>query len=268
VASITDFLGPLATWYTRHCAPINTSCYDGDEAAAREKLGAAWAAWRGDPELDADGQRTLEYVLLGYEYTLIDRFVGTDEARAEQFTLTLSQIEALTPLGPLSDTAQAAHLLTMLGSGTRRGFVQRDPPVVDALLARIPEAARTANLWYYVVAWAYHNNHLRYLEEALAHQTVETTGWQDDYFWLRTNLMYLLVDGRATRLDVEKTLLGYAHPWNFVDFRNLFLVRCEAAGLMDRELYALMEQREAEMSALEGTQPVNRVKTVHAVKQG
>jgi hypothetical protein len=86
-------------------------------------------------------------------------------------------------------------------------------------------------------------------------QTVETTGWLDDYYWLRTNLMYLLVDGRATRLDIEKTLRGFNHPLQLQDFRILLRDRCAADGLMDDELEQLLEQRERELSGLHGTYP-------------
>jgi hypothetical protein len=268
VASVVDFLGPLGPWYNEHCRPINVQAYTGDEAGARAALARAWSVLQADAALDADQQRALEYMLLAYDYTLVDHFSDSDAARGEQFGTTCAAFAARPPAGPLSDVAQAVNQVIMLGSGTRRGFIRMTEPEVDALWARIPSHAQTPNLWYYIVAWAYHHNNLRYLELAMERQTVETTGWQDDYFWLRTNFMYLLVEGRATRLDVEKTLRGYVHPHNFVDFRNMFLGRCEQAGLMDAELYLLLDQREAELRALAGTVPERTPKTVRVVKQG
>jgi hypothetical protein len=265
---VIDFLGPVAPWYRQHCHDINHNFYAEDEAAARASLAKAWDALLADDSLDDDSRRALEYVLLHYDYSLVDHFFESDAASGEQFTKTYAAIAERPPLGPVSDVSQATYQVIMLGSGTRRGFIRLTEPEVDALWSRIPEPAQTPNLWYYIVAWAFFNNNLKYLELALAFQTVQTTGWNDDYFWLRTNLMYLLVDGRAERLDVEKTLKGYKHPRDLVDFRNLFLKRCEDAGLMDAGLYVLMQQRETDLAPLLGTIPNRNPTTTRVVKQG
>lgn len=263
-----DFLGPYAPWYWEHCRPLNAAVYREDEAESRRLLAAAWDVLRSDSAIDPDGRRTLEYVLINYEYSLVDHFFVSNEASGKQHAATWAELLALPPAGPQSDIAQAACFVILLGSGTRRGFISLDEPEVDALWARILEEAQTPNLWYYIVAWAYWHRNLKYLELALAHQTVTTTGWQDDYFWLRTNLMYLLVDGRAARLDIEKTIKGYTHPRDITDFRNLFLARCEEAGIMDAELHALLAQREAELSELLGTLPEPTPKIARVVKPG
>jgi hypothetical protein len=137
---------------------------------------------------------------------------------------------------------------------------------VDELVAAIPEDRIPSNLWYYLIAWAYLNDNLKYLELALAELTVGATGWVDDYYWLRTNLMYQLVAGKATQLDVEKTIRGYQHPHHIADFRNLFLKRCETAGLMNQSLYALLEQREMELEAFRGSVPQSKARTGRVVR--
>lgn len=268
MASVVDFLGPYGPWYWEHCRHINAAVYREDEAESRRLLAEKWELLRKDAALDPDGHRTLEYVLLNYEYSIVDHFFVSNEVSGKQHVATWAAMTALPPVGPQSDIAQAAYFVILLGSGTRRGFVSMEEAEVDALWQRIPEDAQTPNLWYYIVAWAYWHRNLKYLELALAHQTVTTTGWQDDYFWLRTNLMYLLVDGRATRLDIEKTIKGYTHPRDIADFRNLFLARCEEDGLMDSAMHALLEQREAELSELLGTLPQPTPTIMRTVKQG
>lgn len=265
VASVYDFLGSALPWHERHCEPVVAALYGGDQPRARDAIDQAWAALRADSELSADERRALEYILLEFELSMANAFLD-DAAMGAQFAVTLAAVSDLAPAGPLSDQVQAKVLLSMIGIGTRRGFVKATEQELDGLLARIPEEFQTPNIWYYVVAWAFFNDNLRYLELALERQTVETTGWNDDYYWLRTNLMYQLASGKATRLDVEKTLHSYRHPRHILDFRNLFLERCERAGLLDEALYSLLESREAELANLDGTYPERVPKVVRAVK--
>jgi hypothetical protein len=266
MATVYDFLGTVLGWHEAHCEPVVEGLYGADEPRARAALATAWDDWRDDAGLDADQQRALEYILLEFELSIVNAFYG-DAGLGQQFAVTYPGIAGLPAAGPLSDRVQAKVLLSLIGIGTRRGFVAATEAEVEGLLARLAEEFRTPNIWYYVVAWAFHNDNLKLLEMAMERQTVETTGWNDDYYWLRTNLMYQLVSGKATQLDVEKTLKGYRHPRHILDFRNLFMARCEQAGLMSAELYALLEQREAELEALHGTRPAPKPKTVRIVKQ-
>jgi hypothetical protein len=256
----------LKPWYQRHMFPAVDELYHEDEAAARRHLAAAWTAWKDDPQLTADERRALEYELVLFEHLIVNRF-HDDAAQAAQFALTWPALHDLPPLGELSARFRAACLLCMLGLGVRRGFISMNEAEVDELVAQIPEEYFASNIWYYLIVWAYFASNINYLERALAEQTVHATGWVDDYYWQRTNMMYQLVTGKATRLDVEKTITGYQHPHHIQDFRNLFLRRCEAAGLMDPSLYALLERREAELKERTGTVPGLTAKTKRVVRQ-
>jgi hypothetical protein len=267
VATVTDFLGSARDWHTRHCEPIVQALYENDGARARAALAGCRAALQAEGQLSPDARRSLDYILLDFELSIADAF-GPPEQAGEHFRRTYAALAQLPPAGPESDAVQAKQLIDMLGTGARRGFVTASEAEMDRLLARIPLAYQTPNVWYYVTAWAFHHGNLKYLEQALERQTLETTGWLDDYYWLRTNLMYLLVDGRATPLDVEKTLRGYRHPLQLQDFRLLLLPRCAAAGLLDAGLYALLEQRERELAPLHGTYPARNPRTARTVKQG
>jgi hypothetical protein len=268
MATVVDFLGPYAYWYRANCHELNALAYSGTEAEVRALYAELWERLRGDESIDAEGQLVLSYCLTYYDCVLTDHH-STDEAVCgKAIRGSWDRIAAMPPTGPHSDIAQAVYLIMLLGSGTRRGFIKLDEPEVDALWSRIPEEMLTSNLWFYLVAWAYYNDNVKYLEMALAHQTVQTTGWHDSYFWLRTNLMYLLVEKRATPLDVEKMLRAYTHPREFADFRNVLMPRCVAAGVMTEELHALAAQREAELAGLEKTVPTGTPKIARIVKQG
>jgi hypothetical protein len=265
VATVNDYLGSAKPWHDQHCREMIDGMFVEDEPRCRAGLEQAWAALRGDPDLTADERRALEYVLHNFEFQIVNRFYE-DEEQGVQFAQSYPAIAGLPPAGPLSDSVQAKVQLGMLGAGVRRGFINMTEAEVDALMARIPDEHKTPNIWYYVVVWAFLADNLKYLELALEYQTVETTGWQDDYYWQRTNLMYQIVSGKVTKLDIEKTLRGYRHPHNIEDFRTIFLPRLEALGLMDDGLRALHRQRVAELEALRGERPHGNPKTVHLVK--
>jgi hypothetical protein len=252
-------------WHEVHCQGLLDGLFAEDEARCRSELAQASAALQADRALSDDERRALEYLLLNFDYLIVNRFYE-DAEQARAFAKTYPALCALPPAGPLSDRVQAIMVIGMLGMGVRRGFITMSEAEVDALVARVPPEFMTPNIWYYIVVWAYVTSNLKYLEQAFARQTVETTGWVDDYYWQRTNLMYLLVSRRATKLDVRKTLLGYRHPQHIQDFAAIFQPRCEAMGLMDDELRALHVERVAELNKLAGTWPAGNPKTVHVVK--
>lgn len=266
VAHVNSYLGSAFEWHEEHCQRIVDALFEGREERARQALAACWAALPQAGGISDDARRSLEYALLEYELSICNSFHDAAVV-AEQFSRSYPAIANLPPVGPESDIVQAKTIVGLIGVGTRRGFIKASEAEVEGLLARIPEEFQTPNVWYYLAAWAFFNNNLKYLELAMERQTLETTGWLDDYYWMRTNLMYLLVDGRASRLDVEKTIKGYRHPLHIRDFHNLFRARCEAAGLMDADLYALLAERERELEQLDGTAPPATPKTARIVKQ-
>jgi hypothetical protein len=265
MSHVNDFLGTAMPWHEEHCQGVLDAFFAQDEARFHIEIAGVWSRLRSDPDLSPDEVRALEYLLLQYEYLIINRCYG-DLEQAEQFAITYPRLTELEPLGPLSDSVQAFILISMLGLGVRRGFISMSEAEVDSLVARVPEEHKTPNFWFYVVVWAFLASNLKYLEEAFARQTVETTGWMDDYYWQRTNLMYLLVSKRATKLDVRKTLLGYEYPHQIADFANLFMPRCIAMGLMDDELRELHRRRVEELKALHGQQPHSKPRTTRIAR--
>jgi hypothetical protein len=262
---VNDYLGSARDWHNLHCQELIDAMFIEDEQRCYIELEKVRQELAAAPELTADERRALEYVLLQFEYQIVNRFYE-DEEQSRQFAITYPAMTGLPPVGPLSDGVKAKVLIGMLGVGVRRGFISMSEPEVDSLMERIPEEYKTPNIWYYVVVWAFITSNLKYLELAMERQTVETTGWIDDYYWQRTNLMYQLVSKRATKLDIEKTLKGYRHPHHIEDFRTIFLPRCEAMGLMDDELRELHRRRVEELEALRGKRPEGNPTTVHLVK--
>jgi hypothetical protein len=261
---VNDYLGRAKAWFERHGFPIIDALYAEDLAATQSRLDSAWQALAAEPPagetaMDADAQRALEYALLQFDFEVANQFDAPAVGLVHQ--AVVKRLRATAPCGPLSDQVQAFVLLSMIGMGTRRRFIAAEAGEIDALLERIPDEIRTPNLYYYLVAWAFSHNSLRHLELAFTEQMTRTTGWQDDYYWQRTNLMYLLAAGRATLNDVRETIQRYAHPRQIVDFRNIFLARAEQAGLWNAELAALLAHREAELEARRGTLPETQPRT-------
>ena len=249
----------MEPWYSQHLNPVHDALYAGDLAQGMAILDAAREAL-GTSELSADERLTLEYEIAVHEMTAMNRLGDTDEYKTV-FDKTRQFLQSHPAVGPLSDQAQALHLLRLLGAGYRRGFFNLEEDEVDALLARLSPEAFNNNLWYYLTAWAFHTGKLRFLEWAYGEQMVQTTGYLDDYFWLRTNLMYLITAGRATKNDVLETIQRYPHPMYLSDFPNIFFPRLEQAGLLDAEVEGALEKRRIELQGLDGQPPTLEPRT-------
>jgi hypothetical protein len=249
----------LEPWYTEHVSPVHDALYAGEMDRGRCILNEAREALRAS-DLTADEKLTLEYEIAVHEMTAVNR-LGTPEEYQTMFGQTRDFLQSHPPAGPLSDQAQALHLLRLLGAGYRRGYFSLEEDQVDALLARLSPEAFNNNLWYYLTAWAFHTGKLRFLEWAYGEQMVQTTGYLDDYFWLRTNLMYLLTAGRATKTDVLETIHRYPHPLYLSDFPNIFFPRLQQVGLLDAEVEGALEQRREELKELDGQPPAQEPRT-------
>jgi hypothetical protein len=257
--SLHAHLRHLEPWYSEHLNPVHDVLYAGDLARGQAILDTARRALA-ESGLSPDERLTLDYEIAVTEMTALNR-LGPPEEFPTVFGRTREFIQAHPPVGPLSDQAQALHLLRLLGAGYRRGFFSLEEDEVDALLARLSPEAYTNNLWYYLTAWAFHTGKLRFLEQAFGEQVVQTTGYLDDYFWLRTNLMYLLTAGRATKNDVLETIHRYPHPMYLSDFPNIFFPRLEQLGLLDAEVEGALEQRREELHDLDGQPPPQEPRT-------
>jgi hypothetical protein len=255
-------LRQLSTWYDEHVATLHDPFYTGDLPAVERILFEAQAALA-QGEFTAEERQTLEMELLLHELTACNRLKSEAEYRTF-FEETAHRIMAVEPLGPLAAQARAVHLIHLLGAGYRRGLLDLDRATVDGLLEQIDPDCLTNHVWYYLCAWAFQTAQLDILERAYGEQLGNTTGFLDDFFWLRTNLMYLITAGRATKEDVLTTIKLYPHPTYLSDFNNLFFPRLSQLNMLDGEIEAALDRRRAELKPLAGTapQPTSRTRRV------
>lgn len=256
----------LSDWYDEHVAALHDPFYTGNLPEVERILAAARATLE-QSSFNAEERQVLEMELLLHEMTVSNRLRSPEEYR-ECFRRTAQQIQATETLGPLAAQARAVHMLHLLGAGYRRGLFKLERSEVDELLAQIAPDCLTNHVWYYLCAWAFQTGQLDLLEQAFGEQLSATTGFLDDYFWLRTNLMYLLTAGRATREDVLTTIRLYPHPTYLSDFNNLFFPRLEKLGMLDGEIEAALDQRSAELQSLVGTAPQATARTRRILGRG
>src|SRR5690606_16029537 len=98
---------------------------------ARAALADCWAALRAENSLSADVRRSLDYVLLEYELSIVSAFQPPEAVRA-QFAVTYRAISELAPAGPESGIVQTKILISLVGMGARREFIHLDASGMDA----------------------------------------------------------------------------------------------------------------------------------------
>jgi hypothetical protein len=256
--TLHEHLQHLQPWYDAHIAPVHGAIYSRNWDEVQAVLDESRAQLVAS-DFNEDERLALEYEIAMHRLTAMNRLCS-EEVYCDCFIQTVDLIRQ-EPAGPISLQAQAVHQIQLLGAGYRRGLFDLAPAQVDELLRRISPESMTNHVWYYLTAWAFHSGNLKYLERAFGEQMVLTTGYLDDYFWLRTNLMYLIADGRVAKNDVLETIQRYPHPMYLTDFELMFFPRLRPLGLVDEEVLGALANREAALRHLDGSTPQTAPRT-------
>jgi hypothetical protein len=259
MSELHSHLGTARDWYFAHMSGVEPLRLQGREDEAFATIEQCRRQLEGSP-LSADERTAIRYELLMDDYLVIN-YIRPEELQADAIRECFGKISALPPVGPLSDRTQAFQQLSLVGMGTRRRALNPGEADVDALLERVPEECRTNVLWYYISSWAFLNRRIKYLELAYVEQLTRPSGVSDAFYWLRTNLMYLLLSGRATRRDVLETIRSYDREIDMVDFDNFFRRPLQEIGMYDREVEEAIEKRRRELQEALSETPKQEART-------
>ncbi len=231
-------------WYQRLISPIRAALYANDQPQAAAALEQAWA------ELDSmglaeDQHEMMGYVLSWYEFvkTVQDQPIGL---AAEQYRRTLERFTApaCTPAGE----AQRRRLEAILRcTGRLYDCADLTRAELDQLLEGLPGLETDEFLWHNIAGWAFANRDVEMLHRAYEVMLTEPSNLLGQAKWQRVNIMLLLVEGRATRRDVEFTVRNMRVLPQIIEFRVRIWPECVRRGLTDDQLERQLDERYAQL---------------------
>lgn len=232
-----DYLAPAWSWYTKWCNPVISALYLGERPAVCRLLQNAWTALD-DSELD-DDRRQCAYYKLCYVAWQEPLRLGTDEEAVAGYQHLLECFDT-PPAGPLSMVMRQRMLLQARCLADTEGIAVCEIAEYTVLRSGLPQYIRDAELYHFLASWAFKHQHLETLEEALEILTFNPSGYQSDFSWQRVNLMYLLVQQRATQRDVLELIkrMSFPHHWRVV--QSSLWEAVAAAGLADAKVQAAL----------------------------
>lgn len=228
-----------------YCNPVVGALYKQDAAACSTALAVAEASV--DSGAEADERQARQYVLTQLRFQAASNLLDV-EHRREALSTALIEL-AQPPAGPVSDLIQACCELIVRCIGDTREHLMLTAGEIDSLIARIPEADRDAEIWYYVSSWALEHDNPQYIRAAYETLVSRDSGYLTHDVWLRVNLAYLLLEGRAQERDVIETFKIYRHPNQMARFLEFYWPRIMATGLDTPEVRAALAAKQQELSA-------------------
>lgn len=199
----------LAEWCNDWCNPVVFALYreDAEECAAR--LRDARTALAGS-RMSRDDSLALELQLYFLEFQVACNLTADAASKQRAWKDMLQHLQGETA-GEVSALFQACLLLIVSVLGDVRGHMALSETELDEVFARIPAADLDAELWYYVALWAVEHCNRRYITLAYGEMLTEPRGYLRHDIWLRVNLIYLLLEGRAQERDIIETLKVFTH---------------------------------------------------------
>jgi hypothetical protein len=246
-------LRELAAWYDQWCNPVVNAMYREDASLCRSALAAARAELALD-KLSADDTLALALQLHYLEFQVccnIDSG-GVDLPTAWRRLLRALEAE---PRGQMSALMRDCLRLIAYVLGDTRGHLALDEARMDELFARIPERDLDAELWYYISSWAVEHRNRHYIQLAYGEMLTEPTGYLRHDIWLRVNLMYLIMEGRARERDVLEAVRVYKHPNQLKRFNETLWPLVIEAGLDTPLVAEAIAAKRAELDSAPLTPP-------------
>jgi hypothetical protein len=212
-------------------------------------------------DISADEALGLTLELSEWDYVIHRHFQLPDVASAGLRFEEMAQRLAVEPLGEFSAIVLNYKQIVLRSYAYYRLMYAINIAEVQQLLDSIPAALRPSLLWYYLGTIGYVAEHLPFVELAYQEQLVHATGWLDDRYWLRTNMMYLILTGRVQKRDILETIRRYEHFQHIGDMKWLFMPKLEQLGILDEEIMVVYRQRWAELHMQQRILPKMAVRT-------
>ncbi|MEZ5339321.1 MAG: hypothetical protein R3F46_13810 [bacterium] len=210
---------------------------------------------------DEDEALGLMLELSDWDYVIHRHFHVPDVKSAQHRFEEMEQRLHCAPLGDFSAVVLNYKKIVLRSYAYYRLTHAIKVDEVAVLLSCIPPPLRPSLLWYHIGTIGYVTEHLPFVELAYQEQLVNATGWLDDRYWLRTNMMYLILTGRVQKRDVLETIRRYEHFQHIGDMKFLFFPKLEKLGLVDDEVLAAYEVRWQELQMLRRELPRLTVRT-------
>jgi hypothetical protein len=126
-------------------------------------------------------------------------------------------------------------------------FTELTAEQIEEVLNHLEEVPELESIWHNIADWAFRHRHIDLLERAFGAHTVNPSRLMGSAKWLRINLMYQLVAGKATTRDVEETLRSLQIIPQLREFCDQIWPVCVAQGLINPYIEALLAERFAEI---------------------
>jgi len=228
-------------WYKDLVGPIRRAVYIQDPDAARKALNAALELIN-ERDQDAELGEVLKYRMCWYRFVVetIDREDFARLAKYYQDALACVAQPGRTTYGEV----ERRRVLVILKSIE----YEYDMPVtsraeMEELLEGLPGLDRDELLWHALAGWAFVARDPVILGRAFEVHLTEPSNELGQAKWQRVNLMYQLVQGKATRRDVAETITKLMVLPQLNEFIELIWPVCIEQGLVDDGLQAELRER-------------------------
>jgi hypothetical protein len=239
-------LAVLEPWGAEHVKPAINALMAQDYTLAAQLLDAAQA------ELEASAFPA--EILESIQYALRLQYLRLGWLR-EPASLNRESFEAaMDYFGQPAASAFAARACLICRFHVRlmaenSGLEPLSHEVVEEMLNAMEGDPELNQLLHHAAAWAYRNRDLKLLERAYCELLVNPHSVLGSAKWLRVNLMYLLVSGKAVRRDIEESIKALKIKPQLDEFMARLWPDCLATGLVDDELRELLWVRTGEIEA-------------------
>jgi hypothetical protein len=204
---------------------------------AQERLRRAQA----DSDLDEDSRRALGYALA--YYTLAHwRVLGDREMQVVALEHARDDL-ARPSCGPISSLLRRRYLLQVRIIGCFMGVMPLPEDEFDEMLSLLPPEDRHTEQWYLISNYCFQHRDRDRIVQAYEQYLELSDNWERDYNWRRLDLMVKLLDGRASKIDVELFFKSIMLPGCIEEIRQDFWPLLEAQNLLDEELLKLFNRR-------------------------
>ncbi len=252
------------TWRSQWLLPITHALYEQDYDQAQHLLQLAEEALPLS-DLPADVREALGYYLKFSVYHLDwQRDPALWNAQSYAESMRFFEAPAKTAFG---DRERLLRWITIRCVADQDKFDPLTRQEITGLLERMRDDPELNYVMHYIATWAFIQRDVELMELAFTEHLINPSSMLGGAKWQRINLMYQLLQNKATRRDVEETLSTIKIRPQLLEFTDLLWPVCAAQGLIDAELERqLADVRQA--VELDGAvpEPEPRSKSFRSVK--